>query len=435
MRYELSRLIPSLLFLLAFGLIGWVGACRPAVAGAPADQAQPYTFYLYPWTENDNENRLIPLDPETLVDRPKGQTMELGRSWRLSPDGSTLVNVEYPEGRASQDLEDRWIVVYDFQNGTERNRFHPPASGLISGLSQDGTRLLLQVDAYPYTQSPYPPTVEWYVVDTTSGQLLAHIKDDDNACFGQSAYADPAMRRIYCVVDPAITARDEPEPMRIVAYNVESGIKAEELELPQVLIGGENSDQIIKSQPVWVFFEPTLVISPDGQRLAAVHADADEITLVDAHSLTVENTFSLRRDTNLWDWFGLAPAPAHAKGEAQGTIRHAAFSFDGQHLYVFSQEVWVKLEDAPAERGLWLVDLAQEQIVAEALPDYQIQWLRPVPDGTVYAFGTTDERLLPYEIRTTSPSMLWRLHGRTLEILAERPFTGYQGGRIVLAGE
>ena len=69
--------------------------------------------------------------------------------------------------------------------------------------------------------------------------------------------------------------------------------------------------------------------------------------------------------------------------------------------------------------------------MAEALPESQIQWVRPAPDGTIYVFGTTDRRLLPYEIRSTSPSMLWRLDGRTLEILAERAFTGYRQGWIV----
>ncbi|HEX9923871.1 MAG TPA: hypothetical protein VGD99_14535, partial [Anaerolineae bacterium] len=84
-------------------------------------------------------------------------------------------------------------------------------------------------------------------------------------------------------------------------------------------------------------------------------------------------------------------------------------------------------------RGLWLVDLTQGDIVAEALPEFQIQWVRPAPDGTVYVFGTTDERMAPYEIRQTSPSRLWRLDALTLETLAQREFTGYQSGWLVLA--
>jgi hypothetical protein len=80
-------------------------------------------------------------------------------------------------------------------------------------------------------------------------------------------------------------------------------------------------------------------------------------------------------------------------------------------------------------RYTWTEDSAENWLVP--LPEYQIQWVRPAPDGTVYVFGTTDKRLLPYEIRSTSPSILWHLDGRTLEILAERPFTGYRQGWIV----
>ena len=419
--------LSGLFLVLISVLTGWMVACTAAVASAPSAQTQPYTFYLYAWTEDNAENWLVPLEPETLNDQTEGRSMGLGRTWRLSSDGSTLVNVEYPEGRASLDAEDIWIVVYDLQSGVERNRFHPPVRGLVSDLSEDGGRLLMQPD--PYTPSGFPPIVEWYVVDTANGELLAHVKDADNACFRQRAYFGPAGDRLYCVVDPAVTGVDEPEAMHIAAYDVESGLKAGEVELPEVFTGG--SEMKRDDQPVETFLEPAVVLSPDGQRLAIFHADTEKITLIDAHSLTVEKSFSLRRSTNLWGWLGLAPAVAQAKGEMQGTIRHATFNSDGQYLYVFSQEVWVRPEDAPTERGLWVVDLEQGSIVAEALLEYQIQWVRPAPDGTVYVFGTTDKRLLPYEIRSTSPSMLWHLDGRALEILAERPFTGYRQGWIV----
>lgn len=411
-------------------LIGWTVACRPAAAGGPSaqSQSQPYTFYLGTWTETNDDNKLIPLDPQTLEDQSGGTTLELGT---FSADGSTQVVVEYSEGRSvnspNLDPEEVWIVVYDVPGGTERGRFHPPASGLIYDLSEDGGRLLLQ--PFPFPPGYYPPPVEWYVIDTTSGEPVTHIKDGDNACYRQNATFDPAGQRIFCVVDPDLDKSDKPQPMRIVAYDVESGLKSEELELPQILVGGSVSGR--NDQALWEFLEPAISLSPDGHRLAVVHADADKITLIDADNLSVEKTVSLHDDTALWDWFGLMPAIAHAKGKAQGTIRQTAFSADGQYLYVFTQEIWVEPEDAPAERGLWLVDLERERFVESALPDYQIQWLRPAPDGTVYAFGTTEERLLPYEIRRTSPSRLWRLDGLSLEILAEREFTGYRGGWLV----
>lgn len=437
MRYRVVRphqKISKPLLLLIFGLVvmGWEVACTPTSAGEPSARTQPYTFYLNAWTEDNPENRLVPLDPETLDDRLNRRTMELGRTWRLSPDGSTLVNVEYRRGNIP-DLEppqlepdDLWLVVVDLQTGIERFRFHPPATVFPRALSQDGSRLLLAPlgEAEP---------ADWTIVDTSNGRQMARVKDDGRSC-GKVLF-DPALRqRLYCQVEPALTDSLKQEPIRIIAYDVSRGVKAGELELPGVLAGGRwESDQIRGNRPTRLFLDPAIAMSPDGQRLAVVHAEADKITLIDAPNLSVEKTLSLERPKNLWDWLGFAATVVHAKSEMQGTIRHATFSLDGQTLYVFSQEVWIVSEDAPAERGLWLVDLEKGSIVAEALPEYQIQWVRPAPDGTVFVFGTTDERLLPYEIRSTSPSMLWRLDGLTLEILSGRKFTGYRRGQLVIS--
>jgi hypothetical protein len=232
------------------------------------------------------------------------------------------------------------------------------------------------------------------------------------------------------VVDPMITEASEPEPMRIVAYDVESETKAEERQLPDVLIGQRETE--LNDQTVTELLEPAVALSPDGRRLAIVHADEDRVTLLDARNLTIERTVSLERSSSLWDLF--APAVAYAK-EITGIIRQAEFSLDGQYLYLYNviQEApLVPGEARPEQRSLWLVDLERSLIAAEALAGYQIQWVRPAPDGTVYVFGTTDERLGPFEIRPSSPSMLWRLDALTLEILAERKFTGYRGGRVIL---
>ena len=416
---------PAWLLLLAISLFSWTAACTPTAAEAPAAPApsRPYTFYLGVWAEDFSEGRLIPLDPATLDDQPDGRTLEPGI---FSDDGATRVDVEYPNGRASQDTDDIWIVIYDVPSGAERSRFHPPVAGFIAGLNADETRLLLRPNPNPL--SPYPPSAEWYVLDTTDGASLAHIHDPDNACFRQRAIFDPAGQRIYCVVDPALTGANEPIPMQIVTYDVDSGVIVAERELPDVLIGGSETER--GGQTVWEFLEPALVSSPDGQQLAIVHADTDKITLLDAQNLTVERAFALKRSSRLLDLF--TPAVAHAKGEMTGTIRQAAFSLDGRYLYVFTQEVrLVPGQEPPERRGLQLIDLERETVVAEALPDYQVQWVQPAPDGTVYAFGAADERLGPYEIRPTSPSMLWRLDGATLATIAERTVTGYASGYLV----
>ena len=100
------------------------------------------------------------------------------------------------------------------------------------------------------------------MIDTTDGELLAYIEDADNACLRQYAQLDPAGQRIYCVVDPAMTKADEPEPMQITVYDVANGEKAQELALPEVLLGGSKIE--MSDQPVEELVEPAVVLSPDG---------------------------------------------------------------------------------------------------------------------------------------------------------------------------
>jgi hypothetical protein len=308
----LSNKIPGFL-LLALLLIGWAAACLPANNSQPEASLkatplpQSYRFYLYDWT---TDSGLVPLDPETLADRPNGQALEPGI---LSADGSTGVTIEYARGRASIDPEHLWIVVYDLESGAERNRFHPPVRAFISGLSADGSRLLLRPDPFPPTS--YPPPVEWYLVNTANGNQLAHIQDETNACFRQRAHLDPAGQRIYCLVDPALKESDGPHPLQVAAYDVESGQKTAEIEVSQALIGGTNTER--DGLPLEKFLEPALVLSPNGRRLAIAHAESDRITLLEAQELAVERTFSLKRSVSLWEL--LAPDVAYAKGEMSGT--------------------------------------------------------------------------------------------------------------------
>jgi hypothetical protein len=422
-------------------LLIYTGGFFPASEVEPAavDRTfsdQPYTFYL---SDSFASNELIPLDAQTLDQRPDGVLLELGL---VSADGSIRVDVEYPEGRGSLDPEDIWIVVYDLSSGVERSRFHPPVRAIPSGLSEDGSRLLLlpfPEQAYASFDSveaasvippaPYPPRVEWYVVDTASGEVVAHIKDEENGCFRQAAQFDPAGQRIYCVSDPSLVGMGGPQPMRLTAYDLESGSVAAVLDLPKIRLGGSGIQRTDES-PVQLL-EPAVALSPDGRRLAIVHADTDQITLLDARRLTVERTLPFARPSSLLDMF--ISALGERTSEMVGSVRQAEFSADGQYLYVYAQEGRIPPDlEAPESRGLWLVDLTAERVMAEALPEYQIQWVQPAPDGTVYVFGTTDEDLGPYEIREASPSMLWRLDDLTFEILAARKITGYRGRRLVV---
>lgn len=405
-------------FLAAVLLLAALSACHAAAIVSPVPGAGTVHFYL---DDTFLAEKLVPLDPVTLADRTGGNALP---AMLVSADGSTGVAVETTAGRANPDPDRSWVVVHDLPRRTERGRFHPPVSGLAAGLSAGGERLLWQ----PFPLPPvYPPPVEWYVLDAAGGAVIGHVQDKDNACFRQSAILDPAGDRLYCVADPALGGAAGLQPLRIVAYDVAVGATVAELVLPDVAIGETAAD----NGTAWNLIEPAVALSPDGRTLAVVHAGADVITLIDAAAPAVERTIELDDQPNLLDLLGLRATAAHAKGIAAATIRHAAFSHDGRFLYIFSQQLRPDGEEAVAGRGLRVVDLARGRVTAEALPEHQIQWVMPAADGSVYAFGTTEERLGPHEIRESSPLMLWRLDGRTLELLAQRPFTGYRGGRLV----
>jgi DNA-binding beta-propeller fold protein YncE len=286
-------------------------------------------------------------------------------------------------------------------------------------LSNDGKRLVLE----PHW-SLYPSFIEWYVVDTTNGRVVSHLKDVDHTC--RFTWFDPGAQRAYCRVN---SQQEGVYPVQLIAYDLNSGTKAEQLELAGVRAGATKTDRKLKGEPVWSLIEPGLAISPDGEKIVAVHADDEKVTTIDARRLVVERTISLKRQTSWLDLFPFAPAVAYAKPPSEGTIRQPFFGPDGRHLYVINQEIRT---EGQSRGGLFLIDLDQGTIASDALRDLLVQWVQPAPDGrNVYAFGTTDTGLEIYEIRQTSPSVLWRLDARTLQPLAKREFTGYRGGRIV----
>ena len=430
-------------WILLAGVVPFVSACRPATAtDSVAADPRPYTVYV---ADGFLGEVFVPVDPATLADRPDGRPLAAPL---VSADGAIGVDTEMTAGWGSADPETIWIIVYDLTDGTERARFHPPAAGLVTGLSADGSRLLLQ--PFPPPHLTYPPPVDYYALDAADGAVVGHVRDAEGACYRQYALFDPAGAGLYCMVDPALrngagensvldlsqlciayypinrsravpaddTAPTEPAAGRAVCATVETEfLPRNSVSVGDVLIGQRG----VRGQVELI--EPAVALSPDGHTLAVVDAEKDAVTLIDAATLTVEAEFFLQNSASA--------GTVYAKGFAGGTLRQAVFSADSRYLYVYTHELKMTGDEPPsAERGLWVVDLARRQVAGRALPDYQIQWVLPAPDGSVYAFGATTADLGPYEIRDDSPSMLWRLDGRTLVVLAARSFTGYRGGRL-----
>ncbi|MCA9867939.1 MAG: hypothetical protein KIS95_13960 [Anaerolineae bacterium] len=412
-------------------------ACRPATAtGSAAADPRPYTVYI---GDDFLGETFVPIDPATLAARPDGRPLAAPL---VSADGATGVDTEMTAGWGSADPATIWIVVYDVATGSERARFHPPAAGMAVGLSADGARLLLQ--PFPPLLA-YPPPVDYYALDAAGGAVAGHVRDEKSACYRQTALVAPDGTEFYCMVDPALEGganegtRLEPSPLRIAKFTFGNDMTphdtgpakptppADATHAPAanpaaaILVG----DVVIGQRGGMgqaELIEPALALSPDGRTLAVVDAEADAVTLIDAATLMIHSGFFLQTP--------VSQGVAQAKGFAGGTLRQAVFSADGRYLYVYSHVLTMSDDEPPGARGLWVVDLARGRVAARALADYQIQWLLPAPDGSVYAFGTTTADLGPYEIRADSPSLLWRLDGATLAVLAERPFIGFRGGRL-----
>ncbi len=413
------------------GVAGWLwlgvaglllAGCRPGTTAA--GPVARYTFYL---AEEFLGGAFVPLDAETLADAGQPRPAP----GLVSADGRAAVSVTHTAGRANIDPQTVWIAVSDGPGGAERARFHPPVSGWPAGLSADGSRLLWQPPPPP---GRYPPLVEFFVLDTASGQTVAHVRDETNACFRQVALLDPAGTRLYCAGDPSYAPGDGVAPLRLLAYDLVAAAAPVDRPAGELVVSDALIGQRGVGEAEWELLEPALALSPDGRTLAVVHAESETITLVDAAGLTPIRAIPLARPRGLWELLGLVEA-AGAKGIAAGTLRQAVFSAGGDTLYVFSQILTRPDDAAPETRGLLAVDVARGRVMAGALGDYQIQWLRPAPDGTLYAFGTADANLHPFEIREDSPSRLWRLDGRTLATLAERSSAGYRGGRIMTNDE
>lgn len=408
-------------------LVGWavsglglLAGCAPA--GGAAEAAAPLTLIL----TDPFSAAAVQLDPLTLAGAGKASASGL---W--SADGRTGVTVVAEAGRANPDPKKTWGVVHNQPDGAERTRFNPPVSGQAVALNADGSRLLWQ--PFPPPTGVYPPPVDWYVLATADGAVVSHVYDPDNACFRQSVLFAPLGDRLYCLVDPALNDISGPQPIRIATYRIgwAADTTASNSEpLAEVLLDGRIGQRPNTAGTGWELLEPALALSPDGATLAVFHADADRLTLIDTATLSISHSFDLRRPAGLLDIFGLSAAPAHAKGETSGTLRHAVFSADGRRLYIYSQVLTLPDEPPPAARGLWLVDLERGRVTAEALSAYQIQWVLPAPDGSLTVYGTADTTLFAHEIRETTLSRLWRLDGATLAVLAERTFTGYRGGRL-----
>lgn len=442
--------IGALLLPLPLLLVAAVPAARadhPGLESSPADPTERLYVSLDP-----AQHPFVALDPATLADAqgvaPLDPSDGVERWSKRSDDGSTFVvanlgrdMLDVPAGRGSyRVLSQASVTVRDGPGGPERVAIAPSLFLWDMWLSGDGSRLVVAAVPASAVDTPVLDRVlEWSVYDTGDGRRLNTRRVAEPAGWRQ-VVVDAAAGRLYALTAPEMEDATGPSPVTLVAHDLlAAGTTGEigRLALPGVLAGWWQTDRPAPNGDyrMGAHLEPGVALSPDGRRLAVVHADAEAVTLVDTASLTVARTATLVRPTRLVDrlvaWLPLVPHGAAAKG-SEGTTRWAVFDRNGRHLYVWGSETALEGETLTvSDSDLRVIDPATGKILGEAPMSGQILDVLPSLDGRALYVSAYDE-VREKGVETVTGVTLRRLDAASLDVLAERTFAGAEWLGMVL---
>jgi hypothetical protein len=386
--------------------------------------------------------RLTPLDPDTLADLPGCARLERPPTgWsRISEDGATIASITSIQRPASPPFYTATVLVRDATTGEERSHFVPP--GPIGGelrLSGDGQVLLVR----GWYATWKPDVVDWYVVETASGEVRATLPPERDAYshtffVGKGSYL---YRLIYRTSGfepgaswPATSAsKPGPWPTEILAHDLSAeGAVVRRLTLPTVRAGMWWSERTINGYRIPAQLIPGAALAPDGRRLALAHADGDGVTVVHLERLAVERSVTAARTPTLLERLGLGTRAAHAKG-MDGIVRRARFAPDERALYVWGSETRMEENGRMTEQAepLRVIDLERGVLVGELRTERPVQEILASPDGrSLYVGGhRTPDNPTP---NAQPPYVLRRLVPTSLAVLAEREFPGFR--RVLFGG-
>jgi hypothetical protein len=387
-------------------------------------------FDLYVLNEESDQVIAIPLDRDTLANRIDLPISEIEADYSyFSGDGSTRVTVDYPPD-TNEEIPPEYIPVTTItvRAGLTSDvvaSFLPPADIAAPRLSDDGSRLVVSTRIIPGETS----STEWYVLDTATGSVLSSLRINE-VSDPRYEFLNSDATRLYRIASPPPgSSAVKPGPLELVSYDLTTGDELVRATFPEIPTGFWQDESEGAESSVTYRSEPGVVISPDDQQLAVINADATLVILLDADTLEIERRIDLSADEGHLDhvlgWLNLLPQDAKAK-DLIGPSRHAVFHPDGQHLYSYGSEGVDEGSRATYRGlGLTLVNLEEAEIAAEALPEEDISWVVPAPDGKsifVGSFGVREGIIW----MGSSPFKIRRLDARTLDVLAEREFVGYR---------
>lgn len=407
---------------------------------------------------------LIRLDPVTLLDDPTGSPLSLATPvpsshaddgpepadyWIASADGSTLVAFTRLSTVSGQEA-----VVFDLPSGRVRGHFiYDGEAGPGSvHLTADGRRLVVE---NPYAGEPGAPTPtsapRWSVYDTATGETVRTIPGawPSAGLSSSSGVVNSVGDRLYSlsVLDATSTPRSGPWPVRLVAYDLETGGVTGTLDLPETTGGSWVGGRVVGVEDLDLVYtrSPALALSADGRRLAVIDGSGSTVTFVDTERMAVERSVAVgigagllaatprvtREDldrmeaTYAWDLGGgSAWDPDYL---AVGAHWFLAFAPDGRLLVSGNAIGQVPWMDIATGFGLTALDPTTGEAERLDIGDLVLVPDQPATDD-LYAWSIAlpeRDEATPRAPRFTPVVTVYRLDSDTLEVRASRTLDGY----------
>ncbi|HVR88469.1 MAG TPA: hypothetical protein VHG53_02860 [Candidatus Limnocylindria bacterium] len=367
--------------LVAFVLL--LGACGEPETTLPVSSSRPARpvagKQLYLGTSSGAGLRAI--DPRTLEDLPGPPLLAVAdsrsSSFVVSADGATGAVMDYSYERGYGPSPSGVLVrVFDLRTGAQKAQFNPPRAVIVDALSPDGTKLFAR---------DWPPaqlTAGRAILDSAMGHELETLPALAVGGLTTLRIDYSTLRAYGLAVADASGKATGPQSAAFVALDLRTGRELRRLPLDGLVagvweteIGGERRQSELG---------PGLALSPDGTRVAILHADGDWLTLIDTASLAALWTKRLSRPVSLRKLIGLGPLIAEAKTNYESRSWVLSFSPDGNRLFAMEQTVQLEGEAAAryATPRLRSIDIAKAQIQSELVPADRVSWATPSPDGS-----------------------------------------------------
>lgn len=244
---------------------------------------------------------------------------------------------------------------------------------------------------------------------------------------GARAYVLAVETDLCCGIDPEGDAF-------LAVLDLEAGQVEARIELPGLLVGQPGHWLGSTDHLYGGYYWPGTALSPDGSEAYVVHAETDQVVVIDLEGLRVGATHSFEDSdsgvSRLGDWLlGQFALRAEAKASAQ-YIREIEITADGRYLLVGGSTVEEHPDDVPTDgfvesvgAGLAVIDLTTMAAVYRQDDAWSFEL---APNGySVLVWGRATPGLAVLDLRTFSVQELWPTQDVSLAFTAPNGRVGY----------